>query len=85
MAAIGAKEDIIDATQEKIGSIITNSVLETYDDTESKTVDQIELHVFLKTVLDAAECPTASDACDEYKAFIATRFDFPDKLVNAVK
>ena len=85
LAAIGAKEGVIDAIQEKIGSAITDSVLETSDGTESKTVDQIELHVLLKTVLDAAERPAASDARDEYKALIATRFDFRGKLVNAVE
>ena len=41
--------------------------------------------MLLKTILDAAERPAASDARDEYKAFCATRVDFRGKLVNAVK
>ena len=69
----------------KIGSAITDSVLKTSDGTKSKMVDQIEIHVLLKTVLDITERPAALDACDEYKAFIATCFDFHGKLVNSVK
>ena len=45
LAAVGAKEGVIDTIQEKIGSVITDSVLKTSDGTESKTVDQIELYV----------------------------------------
>ena len=85
MVAIGAKEGVINATQEKIGNAITNSVLETSDGNESKTINQIELHVLPKTVLDAAEQPAASDARDEFKAFIVTCFNFHGKLVNTVK
>ena len=38
-----------------------------------------------KTVLNASEHPVALDAHDEYKAFVATRFDFRGKLVNIVE
>ena len=79
--AIDAKEGVIDAIREKIGSSITDSVLETSGGTESKSVDEIELH----TVLDATEHHAASDARDELKAFVATRFDYGGKLVNIVK
>ena len=85
LAAIGAKEGVTNAIQEKIGSAITGSILETSNDTEFKTVDQIELHVLLKTVLGAMKQPNALDARNEFKAFTATRFDFHGKLVNAVE
>jgi hypothetical protein len=49
------KEGVVNAIKEKNRSAITNSILETSDGTKSKIVDQIELHVFLKTVLDAPE------------------------------
>ena len=82
---MAAKECIIGAIQEYIRSAITDSIFDTSDGTESKTVDQIEIHKLLKTVIDAAERPSASDVCDKYKAFIATQFDFRGKLVNAVE
>ena len=85
LAAIGAKEGGIDAIREKIGSAITDPILETSDSSESKTANQIELHFLLKTVLNAAERPAVSDALNEFKAFIATRFDFRGKLVNDVE
>ena len=43
LAAIGAKEGVIDAIKEKFGSAITDSVLETSNGTEAKTVDQVKL------------------------------------------
>ena len=85
LAVISAKEGVINAIQEKIGSTIIDSVLETSDGTDSKMVDQIDLRVLLNTVLNAAEQPTASDTHNEYKAFIAAHFDFCGKLVNAVE
>ena len=60
-------------------SAITDSVLQTSDGTEAKSVDEILLGKFHKTVLEAAERPAASDARDEFKAFVATRFDFRDQ------
>ena len=71
--------------QEKIRSAITDSVLKTSDGTKYKTVDQIELLVLLKTVLNPTEQPAAADAHDEYKASIAMCFDFRGRLVNAVE
>ena len=55
LAAIGTKEGFIDAICKKVGSSITNSVLQTSDGTEAKSVDKILLSKLLKTVLKAAE------------------------------
>ena len=85
LSAIGCKEGAIDAIKEKIGSAITDSVLETSDGLDSKSVDDVEIHLLLKTIVDAAERPAAADARTEYVAFCATRFDFRGKIVNAVE
>ena len=85
LAAIGAKEGVIDAIKEKFGSAITNSVLETSDNTDFKTINQVGIHELPKTVISAVERPVMSNARDEFKVFIATRFDFRSKLVNPVE
>jgi hypothetical protein len=85
LSAIGCKEGAIDAIKEKIGSAITDSVLQTSDGVDSKSVDDVDIHLLLKTIIDAAERPAAADARTEYVAFCATRFDFRGKLVNAVE
>ena len=85
MAAIGTKEGIIDAIREKVGSAITDSVLQTSDRTETKSVSEILLSKLFATVLEAAERPTALDTRDEYKALAGTRFDFRTRLVNSVE
>ena len=85
LSAIGCKEGAIDAIKEKIGSAITDSVLETSDGLDSKSVDDVDIHLLLQTIIDAAERPAAADARTEYVAFCATRFDFRVRLVNAVE
>ena len=76
LSAIGCKEGAINAIKKKIGSAITDSVLETSDGLNSKSVDDVDIHLLLQTIIDAAERPAAADARTEYVAFCATRFDF---------
>ena len=45
--AVSTNESLINAIQEKIGNTMTEYVIEMTDDTKSRTVDRIELHVIL--------------------------------------
>ena len=85
MAAIGTQEGVIDPICKKVGSTITDSVLQTSNGTETKSVDEILLSKLFTIVLEAAERPAASDAYNVYNALVGTRFDFHTRLVNSVE
>ncbi len=77
---IGAKEGIVEAASKLVGSDITNTILQTPNGSNHKSIDNFTLYGVMKVAIDGADRPSTDDVLEQLIEVINHPFDFCKKV-----
>jgi len=77
---IGAKEGVVEAVSKRVGSDITDAILQTPDGSDHKSIDDFTLYKVMKVAIDGADRPNTNDVLEQLIEVINHPFDFRKKV-----
>ncbi len=77
---IGAKEGVLEALTKLVGSNITNTILQTADGSDYKSIGNFTLFDVMKVAIDGANWPSMNDVLEQVLKVINHIFNFCKKV-----
>ena len=79
-SVIGAKEGVVKAVSKLVGSDITNTILQTPNGSNHKSINHFTLYKVMKVAIDKADRPSTHDVLEQLIKVINHPFDFCKKV-----
>ncbi len=79
---IGAKEGVVEAVMKLVGSNITDTVLQTADGSNHKSIDDYTLFAVMAAAIDGADQPSTTDVLEQLLEVINHTFDLQKRSVS---
>jgi hypothetical protein len=77
---IGAKEGVVEAITKLVSSNVTDSILQTADDSDHKSINNFTLFELMKSTIDGTNEPSTNDMLEELLEVINHNFTFCKKV-----
>jgi hypothetical protein len=79
-SVIGAKEGVVEAVLKLVGSDITDTILQTANGSDHKSIYDFTLYDVMKVAIDGADRPSTNDVLEQLLEVINHTFDFCKKV-----
>jgi hypothetical protein len=79
-SVIGAKEGVVKAVSKLVGTDITDSILQTANGSDHKSINDFTLYEVMKGAIDGADRPTTNNVLEQLLEVINHTFDFRKKV-----
>ncbi len=79
-SVIGDKEGVVEAVSKLVGSDITDTILQTPNGSDHKSIDNFTLHEVMKVAINEADRPSTNDVLEQLLEVINHTFNFCKKV-----
>ena len=79
-SVVGAKEGVVEAVSKLVGNDITDTILQTPNGSDHKSIDDFTLYEVMKVAIDGADRPNTNDVLEQLIEVINHPFDFHKKV-----